>query len=171
VRLDRAHGAARMLGGMPAPAERCAWLLEDGTMCDAPLPDDELFCTAHPGGPRRSTTTQVIATAPTPVPARRGRPPAVAVLPAAGFRPSGEPGRLESVYRASLVQFGQEETPDGQLCLFLCQHLDAGLSPSALAAVTVQLRAVADKIFAGRPPTADRLDELTARRQSRVQDG
>jgi hypothetical protein len=138
-----------------APKQRihCTWLDHDGSFCNAPLEDDELFCDHHGMPPRAQYVPTSVFTGPG------------VIVPDAE---PNSPGPLETAHLSALTAVGRQESPDGQLVLMLARRLDGGVADSAVANLSAQLRAAAKEVYAGAPPLPGAIDELKRRRQEKI---
>lgn len=118
-----------------------------------------------PGRPRKYCTTCR--------PPRNRRNPRVVQLPepekpAAAEKPHAPGGLVES-YRARLEAAECLNTPEGAHALHLAELLAAGShTASGAAALSKELRAAMTEALKDAPVTADRLDELEARRKAKA---
>jgi len=78
-------------------------------------------------------------------------------------------GPLYEAYKKRLQSAEREDSPDGQLVLYLADQLDNAESDTAAgrAALAGRLQVAARDAFAGAPLEPDKLDELTAKRRKR----
>ncbi|HKA97451.1 MAG TPA: hypothetical protein VKD66_14385 [Streptosporangiaceae bacterium] len=77
---------------------------------------------------------------------------------------------IEEIYRAELDNSGRLETPEGALVMALVDRLldPAGQTPSALAALSKEIRAAFEVAMKGADRQADSGDELQAKRRARI---
>lgn len=101
-------------------------------------------------------------------PSKNRTNPRIITLPARE-EPAINPTRLVESYRAVLEAAGRLDTPQGAHVAHLAQLFATGPHTAAGAAsLSRELRAALDSALAGVPPTADALDELAARRQTKM---
>jgi hypothetical protein len=105
----------------------------------------------------------------------RGRPnPRVVHLPAApqaaALDDQPTPSRVVVAYRRQLEEAERLDTPDGAHVMHLAELFGAGNHTAAGAAsLSRELRAAMEVAIKGAPSKADRLDELSARRQAKAE--